>query len=70
MERSFVMPHACPVNHNRPQYRLFQSDKSESRVSFFALTKEAFQILILLSSLGIWAAVWAIAASLALALLQ
>jgi hypothetical protein len=70
MERSFVMPYACPVNHNGLPYRPLRSNKSDSRVSFFALTKEAFRILILLSSLGIWAAIWAVAASLASALLQ
>jgi hypothetical protein len=36
----------------------------------FALTKEVFWILVLLSSLGIWAAIWAAAASLASAWLQ
>jgi len=36
----------------------------------FALTKEAFWILVLLSSLGMWAAAWAAAASLASAWLQ
>jgi hypothetical protein len=35
-----------------------------------ALTKEAFWILVLLSSLGVWAAVWTAAASLASAWLQ
>jgi hypothetical protein len=35
-----------------------------------ALAKEAFWILVLLSSLGVWAAIWAAAASLASAWLQ
>ena len=69
MERSLVMPHACSVNYNRLLHRTLQSGKSEPYVSFFALTKEAFRILVLLSSLGIWAAIWAVAASFASALL-
>ena len=36
----------------------------------FALTKEAFCIVVLLSSIGVWAAIWAAAGSLASAWLR
>jgi hypothetical protein len=40
------------------------------RAHCFALTKKALSLAVLLSSLGLWAAVWAAAASIASAWLQ
>ena len=40
------------------------------RAQCFALTKKALCLAVLLSSLGLWAAIWAAAASLASAWLQ
>ena len=69
MERSFISPHACAVNHCGLPRRPLQSDRS-GRQAARALTKEILWILALLSSLGVWAALWAMAASLASAWLQ
>jgi hypothetical protein len=69
MERSFISPHICPVNNHGLLRQPLRSDRSGREVAF-ALTKRAFWILALLSSLGVWAAIWATAASLASAWLQ
>ena len=73
MEHSFISRHVCPVNNpgllRRPLRRPLQPDKSGYEVAR-ALTKEAFWLLVLLSSLGVWAAIWAAAASLVSAWLQ
>ena len=69
MEHSFISRHVCPVNNHALLRRPLQPAKSGYDVAR-ALTKEAFWILVLLSSLGVWAAIWAAAASLASAWLQ
>ena len=69
MEHSFISRHVCPVNNPGLLRRPLQPDKSGYEVAR-ALTKEAFWLLILLSSLAVWAAIWATAASLVSAWLQ
>jgi hypothetical protein len=69
VERSFISPHACAVNHCGLPRRALRSDKSGYQAAR-AVTKEVLWILALLSSLGVWAALWAAAASLASAWLQ
>ena len=69
VEHSFISRHVCPVNNHGLLRRPSQPDRSGYEVAC-ALTKEAFGILVLLSSLGAWAAIWAVAASLASAWLQ
>ena len=69
MEHSFISRHICLVNNRALLRRPLQPDKSGYEVAR-DLTKEAFWILVLLSSLGVWAAIWAAAASLASAWLQ
>lgn len=68
MERSFISPDGCSIN-NCELPRPLRSDRSRYKAAF-ALTMEAFWILVLLASLGVWAVVWAAAASLASAFLQ
>jgi hypothetical protein len=62
MEHSFISRHICSVNNHAPLRRPLQPDRSGYEV-VRAVTKEAFWILVLLCSLGVWAAVWAAAAS-------
>ena len=69
MEYSFISRHICPVNNHGLSRRPLPSDRSGYEIAR-ALSKEAFWILVLLSSLGVWAAIWAAAASLASAWLQ
>jgi hypothetical protein len=69
VEHSFISPHVCCVNNHAQWRRPFLPDRSGYEMAR-ALTKEAFWILVLLSSLGVWAAIWAAAASLASAWLQ
>ena len=69
VEHSFISRHVCCVNNHRLLRRPLQTDRSGYEVAC-ALTKEAFWIVVLLSSLGVWAAIWAAAASLASAWLQ
>lgn len=69
MERSFISRHACSVIDCGLSGRPPQADKSRYQAAC-VLTKEAFWILALLSSLGVWAALWAIVASMASAWLQ
>jgi hypothetical protein len=69
VERSFISRHVCSVNNPVLLHRPLAPDRSGYEVAC-ALTKEAFWILVLLSSLGVWAAIWAAAGSLASAWLQ
>ena len=69
MEHSFIARHVCSVNHHWLLRRPLQPDGSGYEAAC-VLAKEAFWILVLLSSLGVWAAIWAAAASLASAWLQ
>ena len=69
MEYSFISRHVCSVSNHGLSRRPLQPDRSGYEMAC-ALTKEAFWILVLLSSLGVWAAIWAAAASLASAWLQ
>jgi hypothetical protein len=52
------------------KYNTAARANGSGRAAAAALTKEAFWILVLLSSLGLWAAIWAGAGSLASAWLQ
>lgn len=69
MEHSFISQHICSVNNHALLRQPLRPGRSGYEVAC-ALTKEAFWILVLLSSLGVWAAIWAAAASLASAWLQ
>ena len=69
MERNYISECAYSVDDRRPPHWLLQTDKSGCKAAF-ALTKEALWLMVLLSSLGVWAAVWAAAASMASAWLQ
>jgi hypothetical protein len=69
VEHSFISRHVCAVNHHSQWRRPLQPDRSGYETAR-ALTKEALWILVLLASLGVWAAIWAAAASLASAWLQ
>ena len=69
VEHSFISRHVCAVNNHGRWRRPLRPDRSGYEVAR-DLTKEAFWILVLLSSLGVWAAIWAAAASLASAWLQ
>jgi len=69
MERSFISPHVCSVNDSRLPCQPLRSRRSGHEVAY-SLTKEALWILVILSSLGVWAAIWAAVASLASAWLQ
>ena len=69
MQRSFMSRHVCSrSNCELPGGRL-RSERSGYQ-SACVVTKEAFLMLVLLSSLGVWAALWAVGASLASAWLQ
>jgi hypothetical protein len=69
LEHDFIAQRVCSVNHRSNPRGPVPTDKS-GRKAAFALTKEAFEMLVLLSSLSLWAALWAAAASLASAWLQ
>ena len=69
MEHSFIARHVCSVNNHWLLRWPLQPDRSRYEVAC-VLAKEAFWILVLLTSLGVWAAIWAAAASLAAACLQ
>jgi hypothetical protein len=69
VKHSFISRHLCPVNSHALLHRPLEPEKSGYEMAR-ALAKEAFWILVLLSSLGVWAAIWAAAASLASAWLQ
>jgi hypothetical protein len=69
VKHSFIAQHVCSVNNHGLLHWPLRPDKSGYAMAR-ALAKEAFWILVLLSSLGVWAAIWAAAASLASAWLQ
>jgi hypothetical protein len=69
VKHSFMARHVCSVNNHGLLHRPLPPDKSGYEMAC-ALAKQAFWILVLLSSLGVWAAIWAAAASLASAWLQ
>jgi hypothetical protein len=69
VEHSFISRHVCCVNNHAQWRGAFPPDRSGYEMAR-AVTKEAFWVLVLLFSLGVWAAVWAAAASLASAWLQ
>lgn len=69
MERSFMSPHACSRSNCELAGRRLRSARSGYQTAG-VVTKEAFWILVLLSSLGVWAALWAVGASLASAWFQ
>jgi hypothetical protein len=69
VEHSFIARHVCSVNNHWLVRWPLQPDRSRYEVAC-VLAKEAFWILVLLTSLGVWAAIWAAAASLAAACLQ
>lgn len=62
MDRSFVLPSFCSVNDGSVRREPPRTCRSRPAAAF-ALTKEAFLMLALLSSLGLWAAIWAAAGS-------
>ena len=64
MDRIFISERADPVNDRRLSQRRLRIDRRPNHVAF-ALTKEAFWMMALLSSIGVWAAIWAAAASMA-----
>jgi hypothetical protein len=71
VERSFVPERASSVYDRRvPQWRSSADHTKQKQNGVLALTKEALSMMVLLSSLGVWAAVWAAAASMASAWLQ
>jgi hypothetical protein len=69
MECKSVSQRHCSANSDEPQPGSLQTDRRGCEVAV-ALTKEAVWVVILLSSLALWAAIWAGAASLASAWLQ
>ena len=69
MERKSLLQQRCSVNKREPLHGPLQSDQSGHEIAF-ALTKEALWMVVLLSSLALWAASWAGGASLASAWLQ
>ena len=69
VDRNFVSEKTNSVNDCRPPYAPFRTGRKRCDVAF-TLTKEAVLMVALLSSLGLWAAIWAAAASLASAWLQ
>ena len=69
MDRDFVPKHVFLVNSRRPLRAQSRAARSGCEVAF-ALTKEVFWFVGLLASLGLWAAMWAAAGSLAFAWLQ
>lgn len=69
MERKPISQRYCSVNTHEPLREPLQTDQSGLVVAA-TLTKEALWVVVLLSSLALWAAIWAGAASLASAWLQ
>jgi hypothetical protein len=64
MDRILVSERVDPVNDRRLSQGPLRTDRRPNHVAF-ALTKEAFWMMALLSSIGVWAAIWAAAASMA-----
>jgi hypothetical protein len=69
VDPEFVSQGACSVNDRRMPAGPLRTDRARCG-GIATLTKEALSVMALLSSLGLWAAVWAAAASLATAWLQ
>jgi hypothetical protein len=69
MERKSVPQRHCSVDSGEPLRRSLQGDLRACEVAV-AVTKEAVFFVVLLSSLALWAAIGAGAASLASAWLQ
>ena len=69
MDRNFISERAYSVNDRRLPHGPSRTDRKRCDTAF-TLTKEAVLMVALLSSLGLWAAIWAAAASLASAWLQ
>ena len=69
MDRNFVLRQTYPVDDRRLPYGPLRADRKPRNVAF-TLTKEAVLMAALLSSLGLWAAIWVTAASLVSAWLQ
>lgn len=69
MDRNFVSERADPVNDRHASHGPLRTDRTRYDVAF-ALTKEALWMTALLSAIGVWAAIWAAAASMASAWLQ
>jgi hypothetical protein len=69
MDRIFVSERTDPVNGRRVSRGALRTGRRRYDVAF-ALTKEAFWMIALVSSIGVWAAIWATAASMASAWLQ
>jgi hypothetical protein len=61
--------HGSPIHGKRPPHWRLRTEKAVSKGAV-ALTKDALSMIALLSSLGVWAAVWSAAASIAAAWLQ
>jgi len=69
VERNFVSERGYSVNDRRLPHGPLRTDRTRCDVAF-SLTKEALLMAALLSSLGLWVAIWTAAASLASAWLQ
>jgi hypothetical protein len=65
VEQSFIAQRVHSINDHRP----LQTDRSGYQIAC-SLTREAFLLMTLMSSLGLWAVLWTTAASLASAWLQ
>jgi hypothetical protein len=64
MDRIFISVRADPVDDHRQSQGPLRPGRRPNDVAL-ALTKEAFWMIALLSSIGVWAAIWAAAASMA-----
>ena len=69
MERNSISERGYSVNDRGLPQGPPRTDRKRCDVAF-SLTKEALLMAALLSSIGLWAAIWAAAASLASAWLQ
>jgi hypothetical protein len=69
VDRNFVLMPSYSVDDRRLRREPAQTFRSGPAVAV-ALTKEAFWMTVLLSSLGLWAAIWAVAGSLVSAWLR
>jgi hypothetical protein len=69
VERKSISQRHCSVNKHQQMRRSLQTDRSGREVAV-SVTKEVLWLVVLLSSLALWAAIWTGAASLASAWLQ
>ena len=69
MVRRSLLQREYSVNHVEPPHRPPQARRS-GRNAAVALSKDALWVVVLVSSLALWAAIWAGAASVAWAWLQ